>query len=77
MRYKVIYISMLLSAFLFGFAFYFAIIYIPFTYFLLDNEYIITILSTIIGIFVALLNFKTIFRILNKFTYHLIGFRLD
>ena len=68
---------MLLSAFLFGFAFYFAIIYIPFTYFLLGNEHIVTLLSTTIGIFIALVNLKTIFRVLNKFTYHLIGFRLD
>lgn len=77
MKLRIVYIFLTISAFLFGFAFYFSLIYFPFSLFLPSHENKIATVATCICILIVIINFRTIFRLMNRFTYHFLGYRFD
>lgn len=65
MKHKIAYISLLMSAFLFEFAFYFTMFYFPLVYFISGYELFITLYSVILCIIIVIINFKTTYQLIK------------
>jgi len=66
MKSKIAFISLLLGAFFGGLAFYYGILYFPLKYFTNVPEPDSIFISLIIGTFIVLINYKSIFRLTRK-----------